>query len=614
LFVNQHTFTCLDTGKNKILWRENLDLKNRESLEWKTSKRRIKNFIVKRRNITEIKNPTFYGPSFLDSKYYFKADPENGEIIIGDLLTGKQLHRWSFKEDEDVYHIMFPSARIGIVDLLDHENDSDETIQRRKIEDGSVVWSYDYDLQEWEASNNGRYLFLCHRIKGVTLLDIMTGEVIWKGKQTVKARHPIFDRSDKFVITYDNVSDTYLYIWNTEDGSVYYTEWQSFDYIEPSPDGRYLLFVKDKEMSLFDLLRKRRVWENKEGKRSISTVKFSADMSSIYALCESSVMRIISTLTGDELKSLEISPIADNKLNASEISPDGQYAVFAGDGLFLKDLRNGSLVWQKFMKNKDFSCTSFSNDGKMLACSMVPGIIKVRETKSGKLKWTEKAHDPSKGKKYDTGAINDIAFSHDDSEIAFCCEKRWVKVLNAEDGETIWQARKHKESVNGVSFSFDDKKVISGGNKGKIFCYSAEDGKVLWSVRVKDKECKVIEASPTAPKFAVLSKNLEEKEMLIEMRNLSDGSLIWKKTEGLTSKFDNTRVYLTFSPQGDKLAYSYRNDLVIRNSNDGGEIRRITICAWLCKTTNALLGLAFDESGRFIYTTLVDGTIRKYEL
>ena len=48
----------------------------------------------------------------------------------------------------------------------------------------------------------------------------MTGKVLWEGKQVVVARHANFDESSRFVITYDD-SEAYLYIWETNDGSVY---------------------------------------------------------------------------------------------------------------------------------------------------------------------------------------------------------------------------------------------------------------------------------------------------------------------------------------------------------------------------------------------------------
>ena len=108
-----------------------------------------------------------------------------------------------------------------------------------------------------------------------------------------------------------------------------------------------------------------------------------------------------------------------------------------------------------------------------------------------------KEHDPEKGKKYDIGAINDIAFSNNDSKIAYCCEKQRVKVLNAENGESLWQEKKHKESVNGVAFSHNDQYLLSCGDEGEINCYSVENGKVQWNAKVDDKECKLIKASPT---------------------------------------------------------------------------------------------------------------------
>ena len=276
------------------------------------------------------------------------------------------------------------------------------------MKDGLVVWNYDYPARDIAISKDKKHIFRCHKDKGVAYLDVMTGKVLWEGKQVVVARHANFDESSRFVITYDD-SEAYLYIWETNDGSVYYTELKYYEGVKPSDDGRYLVLFEEKDIKLFDILKRETVWENHLD-REIYDVDFSEDMKYIYTNCEDSVIKFLNTLTGKEQKSIEISPIADNDLGGSEISPDGQFAVFAGDGLFLKNLNDCSVVWQKFTKEKypeitkkyyasnfndeqydayirarydNFTCAAFSHDGEKIVCNMIPGIIKVRDTKTG---------------------------------------------------------------------------------------------------------------------------------------------------------------------------------------------------------------------------------------
>ncbi|MBU1625945.1 PQQ-binding-like beta-propeller repeat protein, partial [bacterium] len=641
LFEEASTLSCFDIDACKILWREKLELKNKSKIKWKIEKRRIRDIHEqhisrKHVNLFDYETPSFCGVSYYDSKYYYNGDFDKGEIIIGDLMTGKKLYRWNV--GEKITQVGFSTEEIGVITVLG-EIEHEKSIQRRNFKDGEIIWNYDYPARDIAISKDKKNIFLCHKDKGVAYLDIMTGKVLWEGKQVVVARHAKYDESSRFVITYDD-SEAYLYIWDTNDGSVYYTELKYYEDVEPSDDGRYIILVEDRDIKLFDILKKETVWESKLDKY-IYSVCFSVDMKYIYANCEGSVIKYLSTLTGKETKSIEISPIADNDLGGSEISPDGQFAVFDGDGLFLKNLKDCSIVWQKFTKAKypeitkkyfssnfkdeqydayfrarydNFTCAAFSHDGEKIACNMIPGIIKVRDTKSGSQKWSVKEHDPEKGKKCDIGAINDISFSNNDSKIAYCCEKGMVKVLNSENGEILWQAKKHKESVNGVTFSYNDQYLLSCGDEGEMICYSAENGKVQWTAKVDDKECKLIKASPTESKFAVISRNLDKKELLIEMRNLSDGSILWSKNAKLENEWDRTRENLAYAPKGDKVAYSYQNEIVILDVNLGGEIKRITVYSWYYEFSNAILGLAFDKDGRHIYTTLHDGSARKFDL
>ena len=91
------------------------------------------------------------------------------------------------------------------------------------------------------------------------------------------------------------------------------------------------------------------------------------------------------------------------------------------------------------------------------------------------------------------------------------------------------------------------------------------------------------------------------------MRNISDGSIVWSKNAKLENEWIEQKKNLAFSRQGNKIAYSYQNEIVIRDVVNGGETKHITVYSWFYETSNAILGLAFDKDGKHIYTTLQDG-------
>ena len=98
------------------------------------------------------------------------------------------------------------------------------------------------------------------------------------------------------------------------------------------------------------------------------------------------------------------------------------------------------------------------------------------------------------------------------------------------------------------------------------------------------------------------------------MRNLADGSIVWTKTENLANKLDLSRAGIAFCDKSGKFAYSFENTIVVCESKNGEELKRIPVLSMFYEITNAISGFCFENDGSSIYATLIDGTARKYKL
>ena len=133
-------------------------------------------------------------------------------------------------------------------------------------------------------------------------------------------------------------------------------------------------------------------------------------------------------------------------------------------------------------------------------------------------------------------------------------------------------------------------------------------------MKLKDRYYKLLEANPVSSCFAVLSKDISNKVLRIEMRKQDDGSLLWERKEKITNDYDFAYERMVFSSDGDKIAYTFENNCIICKSLNGEELIKVPVYSWCYDISNTVTGLGFCGNDDYIFVTLFDGTARKYKI
>jgi WD40 repeat protein len=212
----------------------------------------------------------------------------------------------------------------------------------------------------------------------------------------------------------------------------------------------------------------------------LNSLLYSPDGLKIAVISENAPeIKIFSAYSGDHIYNLKQST-ESNAIEVEDIilvhsidfSPDGSYIVSSleerfYDPLIMTNVVNYSLViWD--MKNKAVYRTirnsarmesvKFSSDGMLLASGGADGVLKLWDTRNGKLIWEKSDHE--------SHVINSIDFSSDSMTLTSGDANGIIKVRNITNGEVIAEFEDQSgEGILAVVYSPDSTLLASATRK-----------------------------------------------------------------------------------------------------------------------------------------------------
>ncbi len=277
------------------------------------------------------------------------------------------------------------------------------------------------------------------------------------------------------------------------------------------------------------------------------------------------------------------------------VSSDGKYLASADtDGWILRvwRLSDRRLIYALQGHTSAVRALAFSPDNKMLASVSWDRTIRLWDLKAGKQIALLKGH---------RSGIYSVAFSHDGSLLATGSSDRTVRIWDLKTKTLKKTLVGHKGTIYAVVFSKDDSQVISGcSDKTVIFWNVASGQKLATFTGMQDRVYDI--ALSKDGKYLAIATGYRDKSIRLVDTSTFKLSSQWPAKGGSTYK-------VRFSPDGRWLAgIASDRKLWIWQVSTGQMVRNVRV------GEDYLQGLAFDPSGKTIYTASRDQTIRAWHL
>ena len=228
----------------------------------------------------------------------------------------------------------------------------------------------------------------------------------------------------------------------------------------------------------------------------------------------------------------------------------------------------------------------YSPDGSLLLTGNDDGIARVWDLESGQVIYSLYGH---------TDWINDAEFSPDGKLIATAGEDKIINIWSVENKEeTLWTITGHSEYVNRIAFNPDSTRLATGSGDNTVRIWDVATGQEILILTDYSSWIQSITFSSDGNRLAASSNN----ELIIWDATTGDEFL--KINDGATA--------LAFSPDGKQLA-SADIDGIIKI----WEVASDSQILQLSGHTNQVIDLKYSPDGTQIASASLDRTVRIWD-
>jgi WD40 repeat protein len=319
----------------------------------------------------------------------------------------------------------------------------------------------------------------------------------------------------------------------------------------------------------------------------LSAAFFTRDGRSVVTTSDDGSARLWDPGTTPELKRLGIHSAACAKppnrppscpqpsaVNTVSVSPDGRFALSAGDDGTVRVWPLGGGRARTLQLGGRVTTASWSHDGKSILAASDNGTARVWRASDGRVVSTLLHGAP----------IRAAAFSPDDERVVTAGDDGIARLWKTVGGARLHELH-HGGAVNAVFFSPDGRLVATGGADGLGRIWRVRDGGSVRTLEGHNAAIVDLAFSPDGNWLATASKDHTARIWSVQ----GAGSKVLPHGDAVTS--------LAFSPDGKLLVTASRDhDAIVWNVPDGQRLRTLS------GHFGVVSDVAFSPDGRWIVT------------
>jgi WD40 repeat protein len=490
------------------------------------------------------------------------------------------------------------------------------------------------DLVRCAAYNrDGTRLASCGNDGTVRIWDTATGRESLTLQHGGWVRVVVFHDDGLHVVSANE--DGIVKVWDAGEGKELRRFAYGRAYMMLSPNGRLVALLQGEGLKIHDLETGRLVSSISGKINHDATVAFSRDGRYVSTVLDDS-LRIWNAQSGQEFQVLW--GAASTATNSLTFSPDSHY-LFVGSlrerypALDVWDVKNCQRVPESLSTPMTVKVVALSADGRSIATGGYEGVVKVRDTKTGRdlramrtfddavvslafqpdgqglaaavgrdvwlRSWGgEKNQGPTTPQRHLGGATS-VAFSPDGSLLASCGEDDRVQLLDLHTGQTILNLNTQAVGHTIVAFSPDGSHLLAVGRDGVVYTWDAISGKPGPALRVQDSKLTEAAFSSDSSRIATAGSDRTVR--------------VWDAATGrevLTCRGHDAGVWcIRYSPDGHRLA-SAGSDGTVRlwDAVTGQEVSTLRGHA------SHVQRVAFHPAGKLLASAGTDETVRLWDV
>jgi WD40 repeat protein len=459
-------------------------------------------------------------------------------------------------------------------------------------------------------SADGRWLASASRDHAVKIWDMSNGheEIAYRGHERY-VRVAAFSPDGSWIASAGGDKD--IRVWDSRTGKDLRTLQGTGSYITAlviSPDGKHVLAAgDDRKLHIFDATTgtiKRTIDYMLFG--GLRSLAFNADGTRLAAGAENGYVRLwvypdIVTTNAVEYWAQQDNEGASNFLT---FSPDGRLLLRCGpDAIKIYDVAQpGAAVNvteprrilqppddpQNKNKMHQYTCATFSKDGRMLYTGCTDGIIRLYEMEGGLPAGTFKGHN---------GPITALVFNQQGTQLASASTDFTVRLWNFDIVLQSHDFIGHTAAVWSADFSPDGERIVSCGADRTCRTWDVGSGKVVHTLGDGAASLTTARSSPDGK--SVLTGGGDRVLRLYE----ADSGMLLRTFEGHTG----TVMTAAFSGDGSKIVSGAADQsLIVWTTATGKPVTRID-------TSSLVMAVLFTPDGQQVAAGTVDQRVRFFD-